>query len=169
MPENQVLEKNSLQITEEMGLHKKWYEEAKNMTLEELPEFLQRLTKFEHDYGTVCHALAASAIASAWAMNNTPQGGITGFQAGAVMWEFIKHWMSYENEPMRLTRYNDLLYPQHEDRFTSISKDTWKWLQEKAAENLASSEHATDRVRAHWKSIVDGQIPFGLTLDKDDD
>ena len=36
------------------------------------------------DYGTVCHAIALSAVA------RTAQGGITGFQAGAVMWEFIK-------------------------------------------------------------------------------
>ena len=58
------------------------------------------------DYGTVCHAIALSAVATAWAANKTAQGGITGFQAGAVMWEFIKNWSYSSNKTgMRLVDY----------------------------------------------------------------
>src|SRR5690349_20327046 len=70
-------------ITEESGEHKQWYVDAHapEMTLETLPEFLRHLTEdYHHDYGTICHALAAGAIATAYAMDRSPQGGITGFQ-----------------------------------------------------------------------------------------
>ena len=90
--------------TEEFkSLKESWKERAKNMTLEELPAFIQELMEHDHDYGTVCHAIALSAVATAWAANKTAQGGITGFQAGAVMWEFIKNWSYSSNKTgMRL-------------------------------------------------------------------
>lgn len=167
MSQTEIAEKNSLQITEEMGIHKKWYEEAKEIKVEELEAFVKRLsTGYQHDYGTICHAVAASAVAAASAVNSSEQGGITGFQAGVIMWEFIKHWMHYEQQPMRLVQYKDLLYPQHEYRFTGITKDTWEWLQEEAKKNL-EEDHGADVVRAHWQSIVDGKVPFGLDVYED--
>ena len=64
-----------------------WYAQAadKAMTLETLPAFLKELAEYKHDYNTICYALTAGAIATAWALNRTPNGGITGFQAGAIM------------------------------------------------------------------------------------
>jgi hypothetical protein len=160
-------------ITEEMNVHAEWYKEAQDQTLETLPAFLQKLaTEFEHDYGTICHALASSAIASAWAMNRTEQGGITGFQAGAVMWEFIKHWgYGGELKPLRLFDYSNMLYPQYEEYFEkNISEDTWKWLQTQAAEQL-SDENAMmhTEVRNHLQSIVNGVVPFGYAVIKEDE
>ena len=73
------------QITEEMGIHKEWMKRARDMTMADLPEFLRELTEdYDHDYGTICHAIAAAAVAAAWSVERTPQGGITGFQAGAI-------------------------------------------------------------------------------------
>ena len=78
-----------------------------------IDEFIKKLNdQYEHDYGTVCHAMAAVAVQAAKAFNDSEQGGITGFQAGAVMWEFIKRFMHLEG-PMRLVQYNDMLYPQY--------------------------------------------------------
>lgn len=154
------------QITEEMGIQKEWYKKAKNMNTEELPEFIRELTEdYSHDYGTICHAIAAGAVATAWAINNTPTGGITGFQAGAIMWEFIREWMSYDKKPMRLIDYGDMLYPQYEDKFKKISEDTWIWLQEQAERNLKENSNSHPNVVAHWQSIVDGNIPFGFEIE----
>ena len=80
-------------ITEEMKIHEEWYKQAKEQTLETLPAFLNHLINdYGHDYGTICHAIAAGAIGAAYALERSPQGGITGFQAGCIMWCFIRHW-----------------------------------------------------------------------------
>lgn len=169
--EEQAPEKNVCEITEEMGVHKEWYKQAKEITAETLPEFIRHLSEdYNHDYGTICHALAAGAIATCWVINRSPSGGITGFQAGGVMWEFIKNWMHYENDPMRLVKYDNMLYPQYGHNFEKIiSKNTFKWLQKEANEKLTASENAHPEVIEHWKSIVDGQVPFGYEIGEDDD
>lgn len=155
-------------ITEEQGLHKPWYDEAKAMTPDKLGEFIRKLTQnYEHDYGTICHACAAAAIAAAQAVNHSDQGGITGFQAGCIMWSFVRHWMHIDG-PMRLVKYEDMLYPQYADKFSEISKETWEFLQAEAKKHIAeSAEHAHPAVISHWQSIVDGAIPFGLRLENE--
>lgn len=159
------------QITEEMGIHKKWYEEAKKIkTPAELKAFTEKIINdYGHDYGTICHACAAVAIAGAECVNHDPkQGGITGFQAGAIMWEFIKNWnagFSYDKNPLQLLNFGDLLYPQKEERFTTISESTWKWAQKEAQELLNErSENVHPDVLKHWKSVASGTIPFGLKV-----
>lgn len=100
-------------------------------------------------------------------MNNDPHGGITGFQAGAVMWEFVRNWM-HEDGPMKLVKYDNMLYPQYEDNFDKvISKETFSYLQEKAKENLENRNGAASRVIDHWQSIVDGNVPFGYKIKED--
>ena len=160
-------------ITEEMGVHNQWYIEAREQTLETLPAFLTKLLEeFQHDYGTICHAIAASAIASAWAMNKTEQGGITGFQAGGVMWEFIKNWgYGGEPKPLALLDYSNMLYPQYEYHFQrKISGDTWKWLQKKA-EDMLSDDGAMmhPNVIKHLQTIVDGVVPFGYEVESEEE
>lgn len=153
-------------ITEESGIHKAWYEEAKRMTVNELPEFLRKLTEdYGHDYGTVCHACAAAAVAAAHAINNSPIGGITGFQGGAVMWEFMRHWNHVEG-PARLLDYNDLLYPQMEHKFRCISHDTWAEVRKRAQAHLDKKpDHVHPEVAKHWQSIAAGSVPFGLQIE----
>ncbi len=141
-----------------------WFAE----NVESIDDFIKKLdTAYEHDYGTICHAMAAVAVQAARKMNQQEQGGITGFQAGAVMWEFVKRFMHLEG-PMKLVQYNDMLYPQYFNKFDSvISTDVWKSLQTKAMENLikmGNHEHTHPDVIAHWKSIVDGVVPFGYVV-----
>ena len=181
-------------ITEEMRIHDEWYKESANITLETLPEFLKKLSEdYEHDYGTICHAVSASALAAAKAMDKSPQGGITGFQASCIMWEFIKHWMHIKNEPLRLIKYKNMLYPQHAEDFISITQDTWEWLQKTAKERIRkilafkkfgkreilfrcfdeSKTHygrqtnVHPKVFSHWKNIVYGIVPFGFIIRSD--
>jgi hypothetical protein len=68
-----------------------WKKKAYEVTTDTLPEFLKELSEhYRHDYGTICYALASAAVAAASAMDKSEQGGITGFQAGHVMWQFIR-------------------------------------------------------------------------------
>ena len=156
-------------ITEGMGLQKQWYERAKNMKPDKFPEFFREMTEdYIHDYGTVCHAMAAVGLAAMFAFNNSEgaRGGITGFQAGCVMWEVIRH-MNYENNKcgLRLLDMDDLLYPQYEHKFTAISKDTWDAVKKEAQKRLLERGAAHPDVVAHWESIINGKVPFGLRIE----
>jgi hypothetical protein len=156
-------------ITEEDGVHEQWYKQAEDgMSMDKLPEFLRHLTEdYIHDYGTICHALSAGAVATCWAMNRTKQGGITGFQSSFIMWGFIRNWLLDSDGPMRLVRYSHMLFPQHDHDFAqTISADIWKWLQEEAQKKLGEPGGA-DHVRAHWQSIVDGVVPFGYRVEEE--
>lgn len=157
-------------INEEMQLEKEWFAEAKKQTLETLPDFINHVMNgYAHDYGTVVHAISACAIAAAWAANECDgaRGGITGFQSGFVMWDFIKEW-SYPNNKtaLKILNYDAMLYPQHEYEFQkTISKGIWECIQAEAKNKLELRKHAHPDVIAHWESIVAGQIPFGYTIE----
>lgn len=154
-------------IAEEDKVHAQWYEDARKVTADSLPVFVQHLTEdYSHDYGTICHAMAAAAIAAASAIDSGPQGGITGFQGGAVMWQFISNWSGdYKDKPLRLLNYADMLFPQYERKFRkTISAETHRWLVAEAAKMLADNESAASRVRAHWQQIADGAVPFGYVV-----
>lgn len=145
-----------------------WEERARNMTLKELPEFLNHLMNdYKHCYGTVCHAIAIGSVATAWAMDKEEQGGITGFQGSAVMFEFIKKWdFLYKNVPFKMVSFENMLYPQYSDRFQKIiTNKTWEYLQTKAKKNLEERGMVHPDVEAHWKSIVDGIVPFGYIVE----
>ena len=156
-------------ITEKDKEEVKWYADAKNQTLSTLPSFINHLlVDYEHDYGTICKAIAAAMLGAGYAVNNSNQGGITGFQAGSVMWEFIKEW-SYSNNScgLKILDYDNMLYPQYNNMFDkTISANTFKALQEMAKKNLLerNKEHIHPDVLNHWKSIADGKIPFGYTI-----
>lgn len=158
-------------ITEEMGLQEEWYKRAREIKPNELQGFIEELTnKYGHDYGTVCHAIAAASIATAWSMNE--KLGITGFQAGAVMWQFIKEWNYSRNKTgLRIIDYDKMLYPQYEEEFDKIiSKERFELLQKEAEKNLLNiTENTSIRVVRHWESIVDGKAPFGYKIEGSDE
>lgn len=161
-------------INEEQHLEKQWFEEAHNQTIETLPNFIEHIMNdYQHDYGTICHALSACALAAVWAANKHEQGGITGFQAGFVLWDFIRGWMYSDNRTaLGIVDYDKMLYPQYEDKFDKvISKETFKGIQKAAQENLDrinNGEEAHPDVIKHWKSIVSGNVPFGYKIKNDD-
>lgn len=158
-------------ITEEMKEHEKWYAEANDVTLEELPKFINHLVNdYEHDYGTICHAMTAGAIATMYAMDKEDCGGITGFQASAIMWLFIRHWIKANNKVgLKLVDYDNLLWPGRRDMFDKVLEpSTFAKLQEAAKENLQKYKHAHPAVIEHWQNIVDGFVPFGYRVKKDE-
>lgn len=158
------------QISESDGLQKEWMIEAKKQTMATLPEFLRKLTEdYSHDYGTICHAIAAAAIGAAQAVQHSPQGGITGFQAGAVMWEMIRGWDVWGEGPKRMQCYQDLLYPQYASKFRSIPKDVAEWVKKEARKWLDENKTgAHPDVRAHIEKVAEGYVPFGLSVGEND-
>lgn len=160
-------------ITEADKVHEQWYELAKKQTLETLPAFIDGLLNdYKHDYGTICHAFAAGGIATMWAMNTHNQGGITGFQAGAIMWEFIRNWNHSGNKTsLRLIDYDNMLYPQYKTKFQkTISKSVWELLQAEATRLSETSniDHVSREVYDHWRSIANGKVPFGYKVSSKD-
>lgn len=156
-------------IVEDDGLQKDWYAQARNVTAGTLAEFVRHLAEdYGHDYGTIIHACAAAALAGVRAVNSSDQGGITGFQAGGVMWEFIQHWM-HKDGPMRLLEYEDMLFPQNAENFTTISAKTWAHLQAEAQKRHLGDDMPSGPVREHWQSIIAGKVPFGFTVEPEEE
>lgn len=153
-------------VTEEMRPQDEWFERAgKIETLRELKKFAKELfDKTAHDYGIACHAVAALALAGAW--YGAHKEGITGFQAGFVMWDFIRQWNYPTNKcGMCLIDYDNFLYPQYGVKFEKIiSKETWAAIQAEAQRRLQASSQAHPAVIRHWQSIVDGVVPFGFSI-----
>jgi len=154
-------------IKEEDGVHKAWYAEARKVrTIWQFVRFHDRLMNaYSHDYGTVVHAVAAISLAGACLANsNRYQGGITGFQAGAVMWQWLEGWGTGPRRHGRMLDYDNMLYPQYEHQFRTITPAVWTALQKEAERLLADAPRANEQVRAHWRSIIEGKVPFGYTV-----
>lgn len=144
-----------------------WYDEAKKQTLETLPAFMKKILDEPQDYNSIVEAVAACAVGAAWAADHSDKGGITGFQGSCVMWRFVQYWMFLQDScGLRLIDYDDMLYPQYEDKFTKkiINKETWEAMQKKATE-LWHEGGGTERVRNHWRSIMEGNVPFGYKVE----
>lgn len=147
------------------ALRDSWYSEAAKQTVETLPAFIKMLNEYpDHDYNTTAYATSAATLGASWAM--AEYYGITGFQAECIMWEYIQNWgLSYKNKPLRIVNYDDMLYPMYDYKFTTIDIRTWKWVQERAKELYNGGNCvACNSVIDHWKSIIDGKVPFGYTV-----
>lgn len=150
-------------------LYNEWKERVtKIKTIEEFNDFFNDLmNNYYFDYGTQCRAIGLLAVAAAWLGANT--GLITGFQASFVMWEFIQNWTYKNNKTgLKIVDYDNMLYPQYKYKFDkTISLETWNALQSEANRKLQeSSEFAYPDAVKHWKSIVDGKVPFGYKVKK---
>ncbi len=161
-------------ITEKnVEIIEQWYKDASSQILETLPQFMNHvLNDYRHDYGTICKAIGACAIAAAWAANASPQGGITGFQAGAVMWEFIRNWNYRRNKcGLKIVDIDDMLYPQYGAKFDkTITKRVMENLVKEAKLRLADIKEdypLHPEVKAHWQRIAAGIPPFGYKVVED--
>lgn len=138
-------------------------------TFEELVEFLKGIdTDEKYDgYGETPRAMAQASVA----VSNyfASKFGITGFQAGFVMWDFITDWQFRNNKcGLKIVDFDNMLYPQYDDKFDkTISSSVWNSLQEQAKKELDDHDHAHPNVKAHWQSIVDGIVPFGYRVKED--
>lgn len=134
-------------------------------TEDELIAFIRDMVSYDHDYGSIVHAIFNGMNATMNFINRSPAGGITGFQAGCLGHMCIQEYL-YIKPPYRILDFNNLLYPQYEDKFEKvISREVWEDLRKKAAvEYEKFGEHGSERVKSHLKSVADGVIPFGFEV-----
>ena len=141
--------------------------ERKNIkSLDDLMNYIQNIRdNYDIGYGTTPRAIAQAALATSYYLADV--FNITGFQAGFVMWDFIRDWSFRGNKcGLKIIDYDDMLYPQYNHKFQkTISKDTFEALQEEAENNLEKGGYAHPNVIKHWKSIVDGNVPFGYIIE----
>lgn len=154
------------EVSREFEVRDELKEKRKDIqTFEDLTHFLKDvLDNYNIGYGESPRAMAQAILATAWFFAD--KFGITGFQAGFVMWDFIRDWQFSSNEcGLKITDYDDMLYPQYEDRFEkTITKYTWEKLKEEAEKRL-SAAYGAPEVRNHWLSIVKGNMPFGYSVE----
>lgn len=139
-------------------------------TFEDLTNFLKYVEEnCNEDYGGAPRSMAQACLAVAWYLAD--KFGITGFQAGCVMWDFILGWTYTSNQTsLKIVDYDNMLYPQYWDKFEkTIAPETWASIQTAAKKNLEEDRGYTvhPNVLAHWESIVAGKVPFGYVV-KDD-
>lgn len=138
-------------------------------SFDDLVEFLKYVKEnCNCGYGEAPRSIAQASLAVAWYFAS--EFGITGFQAGCTMWDFITDW-EYSNNKcgLKIVNYDTMLYPQYDCKFQkTISKSTWEALQKRAKELIEQDNKFTHNdVFVHWQSIVDGQVPFGYTVAED--
>lgn len=156
--------------TTEQEFREQAYEIAKSVnTTEELAEFVKFISNVPLDYGTAVYAQCAAMLAAQHVINQSEQGGITGFQAGFIGWEMVKKFMSVGDCGLSLIDWQDMLYPQYKERFEkTISRNVFEGLQKKAKENLDKADKKRlmlhPEVRKHMESIVNGVVPFGYVI-----
>ncbi len=140
-------------------------EAGKVRTPQELADFVTKITNQPHDYNTIVYGCMAAMQAAFKVVNNSPMGGITGFQAGALGWECVREFMMIDG-PARIISYNDMLYPQYQHKFEkTITPQTWENLQQEAKKKLETDRNgASDRVVGHWQSVAGGTTPFGYSV-----
>jgi hypothetical protein len=157
------------------NLIESWYIDAKKQSINTLPDFINHIINgYTHDYGSIVHAIGACCVATAWATNRMEGacGGITGFQASFVMWDFIRHWRYPTNKlGLKLIDYDDMLYPQYAENFDKVmTSEQFEELRKEAVQKLEDLDLEKESfgysspVIAHWKDIASGNPPFGYRI-----
>lgn len=152
------------------SVREEWAKRAKAChTTDDLKAFVDELLSNTYDYGSVVHACFAAAMAGFNVIERSPQGGITGFQAGCLMWMFVRQFSSHGPDAiLHLRNWTMALYPQYEDEFAhEVDSKTMARLVEMAKAKLNETRNLTTvhpSVLAHWEAIASGVVPFGLTV-----
>lgn len=150
-----------------------WREEAKKCKLEDgsLARFIEKLNAYEHDYSSIAEAVACAAMAGAYAVQNGPRGGLTGFQWGWASSRALL-MMNYEHSELGICIRNldDMLYPQYAYKFDGLRLDAEhaEKLKAIAAENLrtADPKYTHPNVVAWWKKLAAGDFPSWLRVEE---
>lgn len=159
-----------MELKNEFEMRDELIEKRKNIkTFDDLAAFLKDVeANCNYDYGVAPRSIAQASLAVGYYLAD--KFGITGFQAGCVMWDFVRDWSyPYNKCGLKMVNYDDMLYPQYDHKYEkTISSDVWRHLQEEAKVNLETrGTGAHPAVVKHWQSIVDGVIPFGYKVKND--
>ena len=146
------------------------YEKAKEVeTKEQLDALLNEvINDQELDYGKIVYAISGCMLGVSNYIDRSDVGGITGFQASFIAWEMVEKFMHESKIGMKITDFENMLYPQYKREFEKvITKDIWDSLQKQAKENLITIPYASPAVIKHWEKIADGVVPFGYEVVED--
>jgi hypothetical protein len=142
-----------------------WYKRAREVTPETFGDFINELLHgYDLDYGAKIHAAAACSIAMFNACSDI--FSFSDFQGSASAIQIL-YKLNYpcNKTGIRVIDYDDMLYPQYEDRFRSIRRDTWEYLRKRADELIAERQSTADpSVLHHWMNISFGGVPFGYYI-----
>ena len=131
--------------------------------MEDFEKLFKEVAEFPHDYGTIVHACAVMMQAAFSLVNETPKGGITGFQASYLGKLLLREFSHIGDGPYKIVSYDNFLFPQYENDYDkTISSHVQQWLIKKAFEKLES--HPNANVADHWHAITQGHVPFGYTV-----
>ena len=146
----------------------RWYEAAGEV--EDLEGFSKLvnglLGGFCHEGGTTPHAYTVIALAALKLADRSEQGGIDQAGWNQVMWHLVQAMTGTKDEPLKLLRFMDLMYPTGFEEYKRIPAGVWDWMQNVAKawledESLANEPEA---VRKHWEGISRGEIPFSMIV-----
>lgn len=167
--EKEKVMNNENEVMDEFAARDKLREDRKKIkSFHDLATFLKDVeNNYNYEYGVAPRSIAQACLAVGWYLSD--KMGITSFQAGCVMWDFICDW-NYENNKcgLKIIDYDNMLYPQYRHRFEkTIDEGTWRAIQEQAKKNLERDNIYTHPdVLNHWRSIVNGEVPFGYKVVK---
>jgi hypothetical protein len=138
---------------------------------DDLAEFVKYLARGIRQNGdTVPHALHAVMRAAFVAMSYEARVPLTQVQTDALGWMLVRDFFIVgPNDPLRLVNYAELLNPECADTFTAIPPTTWERVRENARAMLTHpilAQFAGEELRAHWQSVAEGNVPFGLRVAK---
>lgn len=138
-------------------------------TAEDFAVLIAEMEQDEFDYGRIVYACAAAAIAGFNVMNRTKNGGITGFQAGCLMWEMVRKFGMFSEGPLRIQDFDHLRYPQYDDQWAvTISPESAGELQKRAAEVAGKNpEFVSPNVMRRNQDIAAGRFPSFVTVKED--
>ncbi len=139
---------------------------AEVRTPEDFAALIHEMEQDEFDYGRIAYACCAAAFAGFNVMNRTKNGGITGFQAGCMMWEMVHKFGMFSDGPLRIQDFDNLRYPQYDHKWTvRISQEDANTLMERAKEMVGKSpEFTADRVLQRNRDIAAGRFPDFVTI-----
>ena len=142
---------------------RKKYEGRENVkSLAEFDKLLNEAKADSNDYGAIVEYCSLMMNATFKLIDP----GITGFQAGCLMWMMVEKYGSYGPDAiLEIRNWNNLAYPQYESNFTAVDKDTWERVQKFATKQIESfGEHGSGEVKTHMISVAEGRVPFGLKV-----
>lgn len=172
MPE--LPEPKALEEEKDGEIWKKWREEGAKARFDDgsFAKFAHHvLFDYAHDYGTICHAAIALLGSALHAVDASPTGGLTGFQASTICLRFLRNEIYGSSRLGVMVRnLDDVLYPQYEDKFTGLDckPEYAKRISALAAENLKETNGGKrpvkDEVKAWWERLAKGDFPAWIRV-----
>ena len=148
-----------------------WAEKAYETELKDLPDFIQNLID-SYDHSDMSKVNIVN-VAITCLLKNLFFNETLDMSEDSVLYakyQIIRMLFpqEYGVGPFSIMKWNELLNPTAEPYFRSIPQQLWEELQQEAKLLLEQEAIETGKYQEkyvdHWKSIIEGEIPFGFRL-----